>query len=54
MATCPRCGKEFTDPPALSRTDDLTEVCPMCGIGESLDAMEGQMVPKSDWPIGRH
>ena len=54
MATCPRCGEEYSDPPALSRTDDLTEVCPMCGVGEALDAMEDSMVPQADWPIGRH
>jgi transcription elongation factor Elf1 len=54
MANCPRCGKTYSDPPALSRTDNETEVCPMCGVGEALDAIENEMVPQSDWPIGRH
>lgn len=54
MATCPRCGETYSDPPALSRTDNITDVCSMCGVGEALDAMEGEMVAQADWPIGRH
>lgn len=34
---CPKCGKEFTEYPALSREDDETEICPECGINESLE-----------------
>lgn len=54
MANCPRCGETYTDPPAISRTDDSTDICPMCGVGEALDAMESTMVHQSEWPIGRH
>lgn len=49
-STCPRCGKDFDDPPSPSRTDNVTPICSMCGIGESLDALEGEMVPQSEWP----
>jgi hypothetical protein len=56
MRLCPRCGKEApeSDTWTFSRTDGATEVCPMCGIGEGLDAMEGEMVPRGAWPIGRY
>ena len=33
---CPKCGKEFTDYPALSREDNETEICPECGIEEAI------------------
>lgn len=32
---CPRCGKEFTDEPAISCGDNETEICPKCGIEEA-------------------
>ena len=28
---CPICGNPYTGHPALSRTDDKTEICPDCG-----------------------
>lgn len=28
---CPRCGKVYTDRPAISRTDGKTPTCPDCG-----------------------
>ena len=34
---CPICGKEYTDYPAISRKDNKTEICPRCGVMESLD-----------------
>lgn len=37
--TCPKCGKEYTGRPALSREDNETEICPECGIMEALSAM---------------
>ena len=33
---CPFCGKMYTRPPALSRTDNKTEICPLCGVREAL------------------
>lgn len=37
--TCPRCGKEFTDEPALSRKDNCTFICPDCGTREALESL---------------
>ncbi len=37
--TCPICGKEYTEPPALSRADNATEICPGCGMMEALAAI---------------
>ena len=33
---CPKCKKEFTEYPALSREDNETEICPECGVKEAL------------------
>ena len=33
---CPKCGKSTTTYPAISRTDNETEICSMCGIDEAL------------------
>lgn len=35
---CPLCGKTYEDYPAISRTDNKTEICPECGIREALEA----------------
>lgn len=35
-ATCPLCGKTYTERPALSRADNKTLICPDCGIREAL------------------
>ena len=34
---CPKCGKSYSDPPALSRRDNETEICPECGTREAMD-----------------
>jgi hypothetical protein len=34
---CPICGKEYTEYPALSRRDNITEICPSCGTKEALE-----------------
>lgn len=39
--TCPLCGRSYSAPPALSRKDNATEICPMCGILEALAAAGG-------------
>lgn len=36
--TCPRCGKTYTEYPAISRKDNTTEICPQCGQLEALEA----------------
>lgn len=42
MAKCPICGKEYQEPPAISRKDNKkdnkTEICPDCGTLEALEA----------------
>jgi gamma-glutamylcyclotransferase (GGCT)/AIG2-like uncharacterized protein YtfP/predicted RNA-binding Zn-ribbon protein involved in translation (DUF1610 family) len=35
-ASCPRCGARYVEPPALSRLDNETEICPPCGTDEAL------------------
>ena len=35
---CPKCKKEFTEYPALSREDNETEICPECGVAEAIAA----------------
>ena len=38
MAICPICGSEYSAPPALSRADNKTPICPDCGTREALQA----------------
>lgn len=33
---CPMCNTEYLEPPALSRFDNSTEICPTCGMKEVL------------------
>ncbi len=40
---CPKCGRVYMCPPALSREDNKTDICPVCGVREALDA----------WPLIR-
>lgn len=34
---CPRCGKTTVDYPALSRTDNKTNICSQCGTDEAME-----------------
>ena len=36
LRICPICGREYTEHPALSRTDGKTLICPDCGVREAL------------------
>lgn len=38
LKICPKCGKEYDEPPALSRKDNKTEICSDCGVHEALEA----------------
>lgn len=38
-AVCPKCGKEYTGYPALSRDDNRTHICPDCGTREALESI---------------
>ena len=33
---CPLCGKTYYEPPALSRTDNKTLICPDCATRQAL------------------
>ena len=37
--TCPRCGREYTGHPAISRVDNETLICPDCGTKEALETL---------------
>lgn len=39
LRICPRCGKPYAEPPALSRTDNETLICSDCGTREALDSI---------------
>ena len=39
---CPLCGREYTEPPALSRADNATDICPACGMMEALASIPRQ------------
>lgn len=36
---CPRCGKTYSDTPALSRADNKSLICPDCGTREALESI---------------
>ena len=36
---CPICNKTYTDEPALSRTDNHTEICSECGQRQALESI---------------
>ena len=35
---CPLCGRAYDEPPALSRADNQTDICPRCGMMEAGNA----------------
>lgn len=36
---CPKCGCNYTERPALSRTDNEMLICPDCGTREALESI---------------
>ena len=42
LPICPICNNEYDKPPAISRKDNVTEICPNCGITEALQAFNSQ------------
>lgn len=38
-AICPLCGKHYSEPPALSRIDNKTLICPECGTRQALASL---------------
>lgn len=39
ISICPRCGHSYCEPPALSREDNKTLICPDCGTREALETL---------------
>ena len=39
ITTCPKCGKTYSAPSAVSRADNRTPICPDCGIREALESI---------------
>lgn len=37
VRVCPSCGLIYNEPPALSRKDNKTYICSMCGLFEALE-----------------
>lgn len=40
MRICEKCGKQYSEYPALSRKDNVTEICTACGMKEALEELE--------------
>ena len=40
LQRCPKCKKEFTEYPALSREDNETEICPERGVREAIEVYQ--------------
>ena len=36
MKLCPKCKKDYDEHPAISRVDNKTEICSVCGIAEAM------------------
>ena len=36
MGRCPKCKKQYDGYPALSRVDNKTKICSLCGIAEAI------------------
>ena len=54
LSVCPRCGRSFCEPPALSRLDNETLICPDCGTElevVALDPLTEEEAPQvqEDW-----
>ena len=39
LSVCPRCGRTYSEHPALSRVDSETLICPDCGTREALESI---------------
>lgn len=45
---CSICGKEYTDASAISRRDNVTEICPRCGLKEAIEDYLTQHLPNKE------
>lgn len=53
MVVCPRCKRPYTGRPALSRMDNKTDICPDCGIRETIESIPGMGGRKRPNPAER-
>jgi transcription elongation factor Elf1 len=51
MRTCPRCKKEYSEFPALSRVDNKTDICSDCGVREAMADYFGIPLSKVTEPV---
>ena len=51
MRTCPRCKKEYSEFPALSRVDNKTDICSYCGVREAMADYFGIPLGKVTEPV---
>lgn len=54
---CPRCGIITLNPRkthnALSRLDNKTYICSICGMQEAVESIFNNLTPKSEWALER-
>lgn len=50
--TCPICGHQYLDYPALSRLDNVTLICRECGQRQALESIGVTDADKQDRIIG--
>lgn len=51
-ALCPRCDQPMSKYPALSRTDNQTHVCELCGMDEAIEChIKGSCSPQTMWVV---
>jgi hypothetical protein len=46
---CPRCGRVYNGYPAISRDDNSTGVCSVCGHDEALRELAGRRLSRDEW-----
>lgn len=44
MRKCPKCKKSYNGYPALSRADNHTQICPLCGRTEAFAQLKGIVI----------
>lgn len=48
MGKCSKCKKSYNGYPALSRADNHTQICPLCGETEAFAQFKGIVVKPDD------
>ena len=46
---CPYCGEDYSEPPATSKKDNKTKICPRCGVSEAFIAFMDSQNPKNNY-----